>query len=118
MPIAAEVVYQAVHVAEANRATRIDEIELEIGAMRRVVPEALKLAFTAMSEGTLAEGAALKMTEIAVRAKCNPCGESFEPDIDASFACPKCGKADVQIMAGDDIVLKTVVCEANEEVTG
>ena len=73
------------------------------------------MAFTAMAQGTLVEGAALEIEEIAVEALCNDCGERFAPDIDHSFMCPGCHKADVKIVAGDDIVLASVVCEMEEE---
>ena len=115
MPIAAEIVQQAAAVAEAHDATRVEAVEVTIGAMRLVVPEALQMAFAAMAQGTLIEGATLEIKEIAVEAVCNDCGERFAPDIDHSFMCPGCHKADVKIVAGDDIILASVVCETAKE---
>lgn len=118
MSIAAEVVDQAVNVAGRHGAARIEGIDVRVGALRLVVPEALQLAFTAASQETLAEGAELRITEEAAAAVCNVCEWRFEPDIDRSFVCPRCGQADVRMVAGNDIILQTVVCQTNDEVVG
>jgi hydrogenase nickel incorporation protein HypA/HybF len=114
MAIAAEILDCVLDVAGRNHATRVNEIHLEVGMLRQVVPEALELAFEAVAEGTPAAGAALCLVEVKVSAVCNGCGAHYAPDIDASYVCPQCGKADARITSGDDILLKTVICEADE----
>lgn len=116
MPIAMEIVNQSVAAAEAHGATRIEEIEVEIGRMRQVVPEALQLAFEACRAGTLAELSRLVMTEVPIAARCQPCGHEFEPDIDL-FLCPACGEADVAIVRGNDMILKSLTCQTPEEAS-
>jgi hydrogenase nickel incorporation protein HypA/HybF len=114
-PIAIEIVNQVVQLAADHGAIRVEQVEVQVGAMRQVVPEALELAFSVVSEGTLAEGAVLRITEVPAAANCNHCGRQFAPDIDVSFACPACGQADVRITAGNDIILQSVVCETDEQ---
>ena len=100
-------------VLEATRgrgAVRIQEVEVEIGVLQRVVPEALSLAFAAASAGTLAAGAALKLIAVKAVAECRPCGSSFEPEWD-DYLCPRCHQADVRVIRGNDVVLKSIVCE-------
>lgn len=114
MPIAQAIVDQAVQAVAPHGATRIDAIEVEIGRMRQIVPEALQVAFTATSEGTIASGARLEITEIEMIARCLRCGEQFTPEI-ALYVCPACGQADVQVVAGNDMILKSITARTPED---
>jgi hydrogenase nickel incorporation protein HypA/HybF len=114
MTIATEILRCVLDVAGRNHATRVDEIQIEVGMLRQVVPEALELAFEAAAEGTPAAGARLRLVEVKVSAVCNGCGACYAPDIDSSYVCPQCGRADARITGGDDILLKTVICEVDE----
>ena len=113
MSIASAMMDQLLRIADEQRARRITEVEVVCGIMQQVVPEALQFAFEALSAGTPAEGAALKLTEEPLQAKCRACGASFEASID-NYLCPACQTADVELLTGRDIVLKTVVCETEE----
>ena len=113
MSIAVELMRQLEGIAAENKVDRIEEITVATGAMRQVVPEALDLAFAAVSEGTCAEGAALHLEVVAMVAKCRACGCRFEPDIDV-FLCPQCHAADAEIVGGDDIILKSITCERED----
>ncbi len=113
MAIAASVVEHVLEVARQAKALRVEAVELEIGALQLVVPEALELAFAAATQDTLAEGAQLKLTTVPGMAECRHCRLRFEPAID-NYLCPGCQQADVQLVAGNDIVLKSVVCETAE----
>ena len=115
MSIAVSLVDQLLELARQQRACRIEEVELETGVLQQVVPEALELAFKVASEGTVADGATLKLVEVPAVAECRPCGHRFEPAID-DYRCPRCERADVRIVAGNDIVLKTVVCQTGDGV--
>jgi hydrogenase nickel incorporation protein HypA/HybF len=114
--IAMAAIEQAVVAAQQHGASRITRVELRIGALRQVVPEAMKLAFEACAIGTPAEGAILDMQEEPVVARCRPCGRQFEPYLQAiNFTCPQCGRADAELLAGNDIILKSLECEQDEE---
>lgn len=115
--IACEIVDCLLQVAAQHRATRIGEVEVEVGRMRQVVPEALELAFSACVAGTVAEGAALKIIDVPVAAMCNGCGTEYRPDIDLSFVCPGCGLANPRITAGDDIIIRNITCDVDEGVS-
>lgn len=114
MPIASAIVEQAVEAVSRHSATRIELIEVEIGRMRQVVPEALQMAFAAVSEGTIAEGARLEIREIEMEAVCRLCDRHFRPEINF-YVCPQCNQADVRIVAGNDMILKSVTAEAPRE---
>ncbi len=113
MSIASGILRCAVEAARRHGAERIEELVVEIGPMKQVVPEALRTAFEVISEGTPAEGAAMTVIETGIKATCRDCGLAFEPTID-NFLCPRCKQADVEITAGNDIVLKSVSCEVRQ----
>jgi hydrogenase nickel incorporation protein HypA/HybF len=113
MAIATNLLEAVLSVAAENSAFTVDEVELEAGVMKLIVPEALELAWSVVTEGTAAQGALLKVTEVPMRARCRKCGLEFEPKID-NFLCSGCGQADVEIVAGDDIILKGVICRSDQ----
>lgn len=110
MTLANGILTQTLSAVASHGEVRIEEVLVEIGVLRQVVPEALELAWQAVSEQTLAQGALLSIVDIEPSAHCRPCGRVFVPAID-DFLCPGCGQADVDIVAGNDIILKTVTCE-------
>ena len=114
LSIATGILETALAVADEHGARRVEEIEVEVGVMRLVVPESLEMAFAVLTEGTAAAGAKLKITEVPIRAKCVGCDADFSPALD-NFACPGCGRADVDIVGGNDIILKSVACWSEDE---
>jgi hydrogenase nickel incorporation protein HypA/HybF len=77
---------------EAGRAgaTRIDRIRLRVGILSGVVPEALRFAFDALRQGTMAADATLEIDVIPARFGCLDCHAVSEHDT-YEFVCPACG---------------------------
>jgi hydrogenase nickel incorporation protein HypA/HybF len=115
MSIAVELVRQLEALAAEHGVGRVEELTVVAGRLRAVVPEALELAFAAAAEGTAAEGATLHLEFEDPQAVCRHCGLRYEPQMD-SFLCGGCGRADVELVAGNDIVLKSVVCQEPDGV--
>ena len=111
--LASALIDQVLRIAERNGLERIDTVELDVGAMQMVVPEALDAAFAAVSEGTPAAGAMLKQCEVPAKARCRACGETYETTIDR-YLCPHCGRADAEIVSGRDIILKSLTGPVRE----
>ena len=111
LSIAMQLVEQIVAIAEEHRWPRVDEVELEAGALRQVIPEMMQMAFAEATDQTLAQGALLSIRDIPAKARCNQCALEFEPEPD-NFLCPECRVADVEVLEGNQIILKTVSCEA------
>lgn len=115
MTIATSLLEHVLEIANRQRADRIEEIEVEVGVLQQVVPESLELAFAAVAAGTVAEGATLRLVAVPVEASCRHCRKRFRGNLD-DYLCPHCRQADVDILAGRDIILKTVVCRTEAEV--
>jgi hydrogenase nickel incorporation protein HypA/HybF len=111
MSIAMNLVEQLERLIEQHAATCVVEVEVECGVLQQVVPEALELAFAAATADTPACGAKLLIIEREIAARCRGCGTRFDARID-EYRCPRCGAADADVLAGRDIVLKSVVLEA------
>jgi hydrogenase nickel incorporation protein HypA/HybF len=93
--------------AEQHGLTRIDKISLRIGTMRQIVPDALQFAFEIVGKGTVAEGAAIVITEISTRARCRKCGSEFTVE-DYCFFCNLCGSGDVEVTEGKELYIDTL----------
>jgi len=117
MSLAVGLMDQIISVAQDNNLTRVNEVELETGVLRQVVPEVMQEAFKSVTEDTIAQDAILKIVEIKAIVECRQCQGAFEPEID-SFLCPKCQKADINVIQGDDIILKAVVSYEDSQGEG
>lgn len=115
LSLAAALLEQVTQVAAQQHAARVTSVHVVCGARLAIVPEFLQTAFEAVAEGTVAEGAGLQIDEEPLAARCRPCGTQFAPALD-DYRCPACGQADVDLIAGCDLTLRTMVLEAAEPV--
>ena len=111
--IAEQLLEQIVTIAADNGVTTVQSVELEIGALELVVSEALRAAFVAAAEGTVAQDAELTIKTVPARAVCGACAKEYETSI-ANYACPGCGAAAAEIVAGRGIVLRALDCLTEE----
>lgn len=79
---------------------------LEIGKLSGVVPDAVRFCFDVVCSGTVLEGAQLQIQEPAGHACCGECGSDFELD-DMILLC-SCGSANVRVLAGKELKIKSV----------
>jgi hydrogenase nickel incorporation protein HypA/HybF len=100
----AQSVVEAVCERAAGRSVR--SVQLEVGDLTAVVPEAMLFCFDLACEGTAAAGARLDIERRPAAARCATCGTDFEPP-DAIMLCP-CGSADVAVTAGRELRILTM----------
>jgi hydrogenase nickel incorporation protein HypA/HybF len=85
-------------------------IDLRIGALRQVVPDALAFAFELITVGTELDGVELRMTEVAARGRCRDCGA--ETTMDAfPLQCSTCGGLDLDIHEGEELTVDALEVE-------
>ncbi len=86
---------------------RVHSIDVEIGELSSVVPEAVEFCFEACSRETLLESARLVIIRVAGRGLCQECGrETPLPELYA--ACQHCGSNRVAIMAGEELRVREI----------
>lgn len=97
-------------ILKSSNGSRVVRIHLKIGKLTAVVPDVLLFMFEAIVPGTKLEGAKLTMEEVELRAKCKACGA--EDDIlEIGFFCGSCGSADVDIIAGRELLIDSLEVE-------
>ena len=96
--------------ARENHVQKVLKVNLVVGKMSGVVPEALKFCFGILTPGTVAEGATLAIEEVAFCGKCKDCGQSFEI-IDYRSLCPDCNSRDIETTGGQELYIKQMEVE-------
>src|SRR5919197_514369 len=90
-----------VAIAEEHaRGRRVARVELEVGRLRQVVPDALAFSFELVAQGTAVGGGGLAVEEAPVRVACGACGEETEAG-DFPLGCARCGSVDVEVTSGE-----------------
>jgi len=105
--IAEALVEQVLRVAGENRLRRVAAINLRIGKLQAVVPEALLFALEVILEDTVAAGAAVNIEEVPCRVRCSSCGGEFETD-EWSLFCPRCENGAVEVTAGRELIFDSL----------
>ena len=93
-------------VCETAGDRRVHEVRVDVGALSGVVPAALEFCFGLATEGTIAEGATLRIQRIPGLCECRSCGTEFTVD-DFVLLCP-CGSADVIVRAGRELTIESI----------
>jgi hydrogenase nickel incorporation protein HypA/HybF len=94
---------------------RVVLVSVTIGALRQVVPESLEFYFQLLSRDTVCEGAPLDWRLEPARLRC-ACGEEWELAA-PSFRCPRCGRGQVTVLAGDQLAVDSIEVEEEESCT-
>jgi hydrogenase nickel incorporation protein HypA/HybF len=89
-------------------------IELKVGHLRQVVPSALEFAFELVAQGTVLEGAELRMEEVAARGACRTCGADT-PLPDFPLCCRRCGGFDVEVTRGEELLVDALELDEVKE---
>ena len=99
---------------------RVLAVDVRVGRLRQVVPDALAFAFELVATGTSAAGAKLNVAHVPVRVACAHCSSESEQD-GFPLRCIRCGSPDVDVVAGDELLVESVELEdelvAEEEST-
>lgn len=99
-------------VAERTAGRRVATVHARVGLLSGVVPGAMSFCFEVATAGTALEGAELVIDEVAGRLACRTCGSEYEVS-DQVLLCP-CGSADVEIAAGQELMLVSVELRREE----
>jgi hydrogenase nickel incorporation protein HypA/HybF len=94
---------------------RVTQVEVEVGHLRQVVPDALSFAFELLAADTAAQGAELVLREIEVRGRCRGCG-SVSPQSGFPLLCRACGATNVEIVSGEELRVQSIEVTDEEPV--
>jgi hydrogenase nickel incorporation protein HypA/HybF len=91
-------------------ATRVLEINLEIGELAGVVIEAMEFAMDVAVRGTVLEYAKVNIITIPGRARCDDCSEEFNVH-DMFTPCPECKSFKNNIVSGKELKIESLNVE-------
>lgn len=110
LSIAISIIEIAEENAKREKASVINEIELDIGTQSGVVLDALEFAMQAAVIGTMLEKAAVKINSIPAKAVCMKCKHDFFVD-DLFSPCPECAHPFCEITEGRELKVRSLKVE-------
>jgi hydrogenase nickel incorporation protein HypA/HybF len=113
LAIANSIVKTVLEEAKRQNFRSVTSVGLRIGALTDIVPEALEFGFSAITDGTLLEGASLKIENVPVRGNCRACGKGFEVN-EFVFVCPDCESSDIEVSQGQELDIVFIEVKDNQ----
>jgi hydrogenase nickel incorporation protein HypA/HybF len=105
-------------IAERHAAgRRVSRVDVSVGHLRQVVPDALEFAFELITAGTQLEGAELVIAPVPAIVLCEACGLETEQEA-FPFACTACGGWDVVVVQGEELSVDSIDLEETLTSTG
>jgi hydrogenase nickel incorporation protein HypA/HybF len=101
-------------VARSRRAMYVSDIYVSIGPLSGVEQPLMRSAFPLAAAGTVANDAALHLTEVPIRVRCTSCGLESDASVNR-LVCRHCGDWRTTVLSGDELLLERVVLESTEE---
>jgi hydrogenase nickel incorporation protein HypA/HybF len=95
---------------------RVTRVEVSVGHLRQVVPDALAFAFELCAHGTAAEGAELVLAEVPAEGRCRDCGAGT-PLARFPWLCAACGSSAIEPTCGDELQVDALELEDFELAT-
>lgn len=89
---------------------RVVKLCLRVGSLSGVVPDALRFAFEALRENTLAAGATLEIATVPAVCWCAACQAEFEC-ADFFVECPRCHNFSGELRRGRELEIAAVEVE-------
>ncbi len=110
LSIAMNIIDIAEEYLNKSDAGKIVEIEIEIGELSGVIPEALDFAMNNAVSDTVLDNAKINIVIVKGIAKCKLCSEEFAMN-QAYTPCPKCEEYNSEITAGKEMRIKSLLVE-------
>lgn len=88
-------------------ARKVDEIVIVVGELSTFVDESIRMYFSELSRGTMAEGAQLVFRIVEAQADCLACKTVFRPSR-SNLGCPGCGSPMFNLKQGSELYIETI----------
>ncbi len=114
LSICQSIIEQVTDIAQQNNAQSVIKIVVQIGPLSGVEAPLLERAFPIASAGSVAQDAILEMQLLPIRVRCNICSNENEATI-SKLLCSACGSWQTSLLSGDEMLLKSIELEKDEE---
>jgi hydrogenase nickel incorporation protein HypA/HybF len=88
-------------------------VSLKVGRLRQVVPESLRFYWEIVARDTICDGSRLELEDVGAELACRECDRRWAPELPA-FRCSRCGSTDVEVRAGDELLVDYIEVEQQE----
>lgn len=96
-------------VVQEEGAETVEKIVIEVGELSGVVPHYLEECWPAARYKTSMEKTELVVEVVPGIVKCRECSRVFDA-MDSDMQCPGCGGRDMEILSGNDLMIKEILC--------
>ena len=110
MSIALSIIDVAAGQAKKENASKVTEIELDIGTMSGVEITALNFALEIAVIDSILEKSEVKINQIRARSECLECGHIFDTE-SVVAPCPICNELNTRIVNGRELQVKSITIE-------
>lgn len=90
-----------------DRKKFIKAIRIRIGKLQNILPDSLIFCFEAINSSGNSTGPKLEIENVPVTIECRECGSINEVE-DYTFNCINCGSTDIQVIAGNELLIKEI----------
>lgn len=120
--LAVGIVNGVIKAVKGHKATKVLEVNLEMGELALVNQEQLRFCFEVASEDSIVKGAELKIHLKPAKIGCSTCDyvgglkrkkEEYQTPL-ISFQCPECEGFSVEVLEGKEFNLKDIKADVEE----
>ncbi|MGJ8686598.1 MAG: hydrogenase maturation nickel metallochaperone HypA [Spongiibacteraceae bacterium] len=90
-------------VAEQAQQREVVRVQIKIGKLSAIMPEAIRFCFDSCSKNTSLEHARLEILEVAGALRCEQCGSEFSSE--TLFGQCECGSRELNCIAGKELLI-------------
>lgn len=106
--IAQGILTSAIAAAQDAGGTKINGVNITIGALTEVMEDSLQFAWDAIRADTIAEAAELNVTVLTAWSRCALCGHEWEHGRYDGAQCPSCEQYLVSLVRGREMRIDTI----------
>ncbi|HEY5562903.1 MAG TPA: hydrogenase maturation nickel metallochaperone HypA [Clostridiaceae bacterium] len=105
LPVTQSIINICTEEAEKNGVTKVEKINIVVGALSDIVPDSIYMYFELLVKGTILEGTILNIKKIKARILCKDCG--FEEELSKrGFKCSSCNSENVKILGSSQLYIE------------
>jgi hydrogenase nickel incorporation protein HypA/HybF len=110
MSLALSIIEQTREAAAAEGASRVLEVEIEVGSLAGVLADSLRFCLEATGAAGGLAATIFRVIEVQATATCQDCGAGFAAD-SFQVCCPACGSANVALRGGRELKIRSLTIE-------
>lgn len=96
-------------IVQEEGLTEVEKVVIEVGELSGIVPRYIEQCYPAAVYKTFMEKTELELVAVPGIVKCRDCGLVFNAAANY-LRCPDCGGQKLEILEGNDMIVREIVC--------